>query len=309
MLALVMPPEEAPCALISPAFPAQGRGLRDGYLVCSQGAFEPVHLPSRLRAQTQLPVGMVPLADVRRGTAFLATRLAAIRAEGASLLVVDAMSDADLQAILEAAERALPHALLCGSAGLVTALARKMAARGPGGVPEAPDEARGPALVVVGSGSEGAWRQIEALCRRKGVRRIEVRPGDAAVAVRGEPVACTGDVVLHLPRPEPGTTLEGPAARALADRLAQEAVRVAQVVKPAWLILVGGDTAMAVLRRLGARRLVVVRELLPGMPMAREVHVAGRAIPVVLKAGGHGGAEALITLIERLRASPETRPP
>ena len=56
----------APCALICPAFPAQGRALVAGRLVL-HGAPQPAELPAMLAAQTQLGVMQVKLADVRAG--------------------------------------------------------------------------------------------------------------------------------------------------------------------------------------------------------------------------------------------------
>jgi len=49
-------------------------------------------------------------------------------------------------------------------------------------------------------------------------------------------------------------------------------------------------------------RLVVQRELLPGVPLARGVDVAGRLHMIVLKAGNHGDEAALAEVLARARA-------
>jgi uncharacterized protein YgbK (DUF1537 family) len=58
------------------------------------------------------------------------------------------------------------------------------------------------------------------------------------------------------------------------------------------LVLSGGDTAVAVARALGAHGLVVEDELEPGVPVGRLL--GPRPLPVVTKAGGFGGPEALV---------------
>ncbi len=301
MLALLTPAEASPCAVVSPAFPAQGRGLADGYLVCSHVPPRSVHLPTLLTQQTRRPVAAIPLSDVRAGVSHLAERLAAAQATGVQLLVVDALEDSDLRAVLAASRQAVPHALLCGSAGLVAVLAEAQAEKVPGEARVSEPVSSGAALIVVGSGSEMAHRQIDVLRRRSDTRVIEVRSESSAEAIGAEAGAWSGHLALHLPKPTPGTALEGPAARALAAHLATVALAVMKRMQPALLILVGGDTAMQVLDRLHVQRLTVVRELLPGMPLVRGIHTAGRGPLLVLKAGNHGDEETLETLIERFQ--------
>jgi uncharacterized protein YgbK (DUF1537 family) len=162
-------------ALICPAFPAQGRGLSDGKLISSVA--QPTDLPALLAQQSRRPVAAVALADVRARPLRLAERFAAAR-RAAPLLVVDALTDEDLHTILDAAERALPSVLLCGSAGLVGALAARHLACIPSNDAAAdymlPADAR--ALLVVGSGSAAARRQIAFLRQKQQVDAIEVDP-------------------------------------------------------------------------------------------------------------------------------------
>jgi D-threonate/D-erythronate kinase len=293
------------CALICPAFPAQRRGLRDGYLVSPMPA-APAHLPTLLGQQTPRPVATIALEDVRAGGERLAKRLADARRE-AQLLVADAMAEQDLEAILDAAARSLPDALLCGSAGMVGALVARQLHAGPANTTRAdaalPGGAR--ALLVVGSGSTMARRQIAYLCQHQQVELIEVAPAlgepdgrppttDHRLPttiddiVLGSRFSVLRDMLLHLPEPPPDAGLEGPAARACAARLAEVAQPLIARLRPAPLILAGGDTASLVLGRLGVEQLTVLRELLPGIALARGADAAGQQILVILKAGNHG---------------------
>src|SRR5580765_6407430 len=53
------------CALICPAFPAQGRGLASGYLAIEPVPAQPLHLPTLLAGQSRRIVAALSLDDVR----------------------------------------------------------------------------------------------------------------------------------------------------------------------------------------------------------------------------------------------------
>jgi uncharacterized protein YgbK (DUF1537 family) len=109
-------------------------------------------------------------------------------------------------------------------------------------------------------------------------------------------------MLLHLAAPAPGTPMDGPAARQLAEQLAAAALPLIDATQPGLLVLSGGDTAISVLARLGVTRLVVQRELLPGVPLTSGVDSAGRTRMIVLKAGNHGDEAALATMLARARS-------
>jgi uncharacterized protein YgbK (DUF1537 family) len=111
-----------------------------------------------------------------------------------------------------------------------------------------------------------------------------------------------GDWLLCLEPPSPGMTLEGPVARAQAARLADVAFAAAERLQPGVLIVVGGDTAHYVLRRLGIIRLTVSEELLPGIALAYGTDRFGQRRAVVLKPGNFGDAETLVTLQRAVHA-------
>jgi uncharacterized protein YgbK (DUF1537 family) len=282
------------CALVCPAFPAQRRGLADGYLVIDPAPAQPLHLPTLLARQSQRSVVAIGLDDVRGGVGRLATRLLGQRARGAELLVVDALDETDLQTVLEVALHALPDALLCGSAGLAGTLAAHAARQS---LPHSEALAlpvEGPALLVIGSGSAMARHQIAYLLRHQPVAAFEY---GAAF-----PAAGAGDILLHLSAPPPDAAMDGPAARQLADQLAVAALPLIGAARSGLLVLSGGDTAISVLARMGVTRLVVQRELLPGVPLTRGVDAAGRTHTIVLKAGNHGDEAALATVLARARS-------
>jgi uncharacterized protein YgbK (DUF1537 family) len=282
------------CALICPAFPSQRRGLSSGSLVIDPAQTPPLHLPTLLARQSRRAVGAIGLADVRGGVGRMAERLREQRARGAELLVADALDETDLQTVLDAALQALPQALLCGSAGLAGTLAAHAVQQSLPHSQSHPQPVEGPALLVIGSGSAMAQRQI-AYLRQHGL---------AATFEHSTllPARIAGDTVLHLAAPAPGSAMDGPAARQLAAQLAAAALPLIDALRPGLLVLSGGDTAISVLARLGVTRLVVQRELLPGVPLTQALDAVGRAHAIVLKAGNHGDEAALAAVLARARS-------
>ena len=318
---------DAPAAVVCPAFPAQERGLRNGYLwlpptpdfrtlggnqtAPPNPAMPAVHLPSLLRQQSRYPVVALSLDDVRSGE-FAARMIQAARGTDARparvVVVVDALTNADLDIVVKSHAEALPDALLCGSAGLAGAFARRASARGD--FPTAP-AARGlhawqTVLLIVGSGSESAHRQIAHLRRSElPVNCMTVTP-ETAVAATASLDPAQPIWLLQQPPPLPGAVLEGVEARQRAEHLARIAAAVLAQRSPDLLILGGGDTAMRVLRRLGVARLPVERELLPGIPLCR-AEIDGRRASVVIKPGSFGGDGTLVELLTGSRGPDAAR--
>lgn len=302
---------DAPAAVVCPAFPAQGRRLHNGILTAPDLGPPAVHLPSLLREQSRHPVAVLSLEQVR-GEELAADMKRLVRgqdkgaAQGRIVVAVDALTDDDLDRVVQAQQEALPDALLCGSAGLVGALMRRA-----GGHEEFPalpagrlNTAGRSVLVVMGSGSDVAHRQIACLLRSVGdasnvaVSRMKVLPETEAAAIAvldpAQPIW-----LLQQPRPQPGAILEGTEGRQRADHLARVSVAALARRPVDLLLLVGGDTAMCILKRLGVTRLTVEQELLPGMPLCSVV-IDGRRTLIVIKPGRFGGDGTLVELLARV---------
>jgi len=184
--------------------------------------------------------------------------------------VCDATSDDDLAAIA-AVWRRSDGIHLAGTAGAVAAAVGATAAS------NAPAPLTGDALVVCGSLHATARSQLAAL-------------DDASVG------AVT---VLRSPHPDGHTVTDADAARVAAD-LATAAHDVMATRSCGVLVIVGGDTAAAV---LGDEPLVVGGTLAPGVPWSRRADGSGPLI--VTKAGGFGHRDTLVDLLAGRRPSEE----
>lgn len=316
---------------VCPAFPAQGRTLREGqaYLdgrplsgtrLWSTLGLASDHLPTLLRT-AGLRVSVLTLPALRALGNAGAAPLGLDHACDA--LVCDAQTDDDLALLATLIASRPGPVLAAGSAGLARQLAAHVA------MPPAktnPDSTRAagataPAttgrLAVIGSMSALAAEQVQALCATclpvpcSPRLLVDGAASTAWLAQRQQAanaLALGRDVVIHV---------EGPADPALdgstlCAALARFAAPLAQVA--AGLVLSGGESARAVLEMLGVSQLTNVRALVPGVTSARAQlrNAAGTAgaagldhdnntVPVCIKAGAFGQRDTLLACMAHLR--------
>ena len=294
-------------AVVCPAFPAAGRTVLEGRLrvhgvplLQTEFARDPLcpptdHIGSLLARQSRRPVGEVPLQEVRRGADALAESLAA-RSE--ALLVVDALEPEDLAVLARAVGRMGEGVVACGSAGLAQALPGGLGLR-PAGRPPRTRKAQGrPVLVVAGSQREVTRRQIRA-AEGRGAALVHLAPlptedeARRALVQATEHLQAGRDVILTtaFQPPLPGQE------RAVAQHLGRLAAAVASQHAPGGWVLTGGAVAFAVCQALGIGSLEIGGEVAPGIPFGWVADGPWEGTPLVTKAGGFGGEDALAAAI------------
>lgn len=286
----------ADAALVVPALPSQGRGLRDGHLVV-HGMAQATHLPDLLHVQTGRPIDHVVLQQVRAGSSTLRQTLAQVLVPGA-IVAVDAMLDGDLRIIAEAVAAINTRLLLAGSAGLAAWLSQAWHL-----VPQTRQQpqvaAAAPILYVLGSPNARTWAQIEVL--RREVITIEIEPetpqqSDSIIPLATEILARGHDVALVLAA-QADFQIDAVASETqqqVARTLASLIGRIMEATTPGSLIVGGGDTAFAVCQELGIRAITLEGEAAPGLPLGHATTATGQRLRVVTKAGGFGSDEALL---------------
>jgi uncharacterized protein YgbK (DUF1537 family) len=312
------------CALVAPAYPAQGRLTAGGYHLINQvpvgesdarrDPLTPVtesHLGRLLAAQSRCPVAHLDLETVMAGPAAVRGRLRQLAGSGARLIAADATTPAHLAALAEVAA-AEPGVLPCGSAGLAWALAGILAAAGEDGrragddlAAELSEEGRtGGVLVLCGSQTQAALRQVEAVRTERAAAvwtLDEAEQGAAEPAARE--LAAGRNVLVYVAPPAAGGEGSPGAARSWeeAARILTSLGELGRRLAPAArrLILTGGDTAMAVAGALGAAGLTLAGEVLPGVVAGRLRGLSGAVdgLPVVTKSGSFGDPQTLARLL------------
>jgi uncharacterized protein YgbK (DUF1537 family) len=281
-------------ALVCPAFPAQGRVVRDGRVLVhsvpvheSAFAADPAFRASAAEMGALLcvagaPVVPLPLAEVRAGREKIVHRL---EAHPGAIVAADAETDDDLAALAEALAEA-PGTLAAGSAGLGRALSRVLGTAGPAATLP-PGEAR---LIVVGSRHPAGRALVEALARAGAVC---VEAGEAG---HGEPAPAVAALAAGRPAVVAAPTAPAGAPDAVARQVARAAAHILERARPALTVVTGGETAYALLQRLGPTRFDLYGAPAEGLALGALAMPDGRSIALLTKAGGFAAAPLLSLL-------------
>lgn len=295
-------------ALHCPTYPANGRTVYQGHLFVGDSLLHETgmrdhpltpmtdaNLVRLLQAQTNRPVGLLPLDAVRAGVTPTRTELADLRAHGYIHVIADATSDADLQTLAAAADR---ETLLAGGAPFGAHVGRRAARHRhaqPKPIPP-PTAPLGESAIIAGSASIQTQRQIDAYASHGPTRRLDAARlaanddlvaetlGWARAHTSGPPVLIAADARADsLARAR--ALLGADTAAAIVERALAEIARglVAQGVRR--LVVAGGETSGAVAQALGIDQVRISRSICPGVPWAFS---EDPAIAVAFKSGNFG---------------------
>ncbi|MBM3491637.1 MAG: four-carbon acid sugar kinase family protein [Alphaproteobacteria bacterium] len=299
--------------LYCPAFPENGRTICHGHLFVGDALLSDssmkdhpltpmtdANLVRWLGRQTRHPVGLVRYDSVAAGVPAIAAAFAKLRAEGKRHAVVDALSDRDLVSIGEAAA---DLRLITGGSGVALGLPENFRRRGKLGAREAADRlppVSGPAAVLAGSCSQVTRGQVAEMARTRPAFRID----SAALARRqdvvGEALAwakprlADGPVLIYSSAaPEEVARAQAEFGREPASRLVEEAMAsLASALVGCGvrrLVVAGGETAGAVVQRLGLSGIRIGPQIDPGVPWTLSLDEPPLAL--ALKSGNFGAPD------------------
>jgi uncharacterized protein YgbK (DUF1537 family) len=312
--------------VITPAFPENGRTIFKGHLFVGElllsdspmkhHPLTPMTDANLVRVmQAQLDpargrrVGLVDYRVVAQGAEAIGRRIAALRAEGVAMAVVDGLGDDDLRTLARAAA-ALP--LVVAGSGLAIGIPALHGLQPDARAAQLPPSS-GARAVVSGSCSAATNAQVAAF----------LGAGGAGFAIDPLQLAAGRDLAaeaLAWARPRLGTapvlvyaTAEPAAVRAVQQQLGAEAAgvlveqalsHIAQGLVEAGvgqLIVAGGETSGACVQRLGITQLRIGPQIDPGVPWchaATPVRAAG--LHLALKSGNFGGTDFFSRAFQRL---------
>ena len=296
--------------VVCPAFPRNGRVVRDGRLFVHGVALDESPMrdhpltPMRdsrlerlLAPQVRTPeaIGGVDLATTRDGATAIEAELERLGDDGIRYAIVDAESEDDAAAVGRAAST-LP--LTTAAAGLTAGLVAGLRTRRELPDPLPPAALRpidGPALIVAGSASAATRAQIARFAAHSPAVRLDpLAPdpvGDATAAARSAFGTGAPAVLVH-------SAADARAVNEAAARLGHAAGaivedglgRVAAAIRDDGVrrfVVAGGETTGAVLTALAVRELRIGPEIAPGVPVVESV--GEPRLLIVPKSGNFGG--------------------
>ena len=330
-------------AVVVPAMPQSRRIVVGGYSVIdnvalirtpvAQDVRTPVkenYVPKLLDAQTTRKVGLVTLGDVLDGVPAIKTALKSQRENGAEVIVVDAITIEDVEAIARAVVELGWNVLAVDPGPFTSKLAyvRGLIQEESANIPkEAPVEGK-TVLIAAGSATPVTKKQMEVLCTDERNVRVSVNPlplidGDeeamdevnraidkACLLIQsGEPPrAILFETALH------GTLLnldEEDAKRAYTGGTCADLINIGLGLiisgilrrvgrdKIAGLYTTGGDTMVNVCSVLGVECLEVMDYVIPQTDIGRLIG-AYDGLPIIGKGGLTGTNTTAIEIVDRL---------
>jgi uncharacterized protein YgbK (DUF1537 family) len=301
-------------ALACPAFPTNNRTVYQGYLFAggvplNESGMEnhpltpmtDANLVRVLSHQTEGTVGLVPFQVVERGAQAIRKAMTELKERHRRYAIVDAVTDAHLMAIGEAAAG---HALITGGSGVAMGLPENF--RKAGLLPDIADPGKLPVLdgacaVLAGSCSRATLAQIGFASLHVPVLQLDpVATPDSAALIAQALEFVSGKlgpkpvVIAASGQPEQVAALQAKLGREQAGALVEHAMAgiaealVAQGVRR--LVVAGGETSGAVVNRLGVRSLRIGGEIDPGVPWTL-ASGSGPALMLALKSGNFGATD------------------
>jgi len=314
--------------IVAPAFPDQKRTVINGQLLVNGVPLEeteyardplsPVggaRISVLIERQAKKKVGEIPLSQVRKEADLLVEGIRSRIEAGKRIIVADAEIQSDLERIAEAS-LAL-NVLLCGSAGLASALSSQLAVQSR-------------VLVVSGSVNNVTLNQIEMAVKKLDVKLIEpVLSGilqdeerfdevSDDLADEAEKAIAEGkDIIIKLASSKSLISEIQDAGKKLGMNKLQVADLLLSVLSRATrkiigkhnfkgLILIGGDTSIRIMNALGAKAIRSEGEFLPGIPSGRIIGGICDGMQIVTKAGGFGDKYTLVKVMKSLKRCAKT---
>lgn len=308
--------------LACPAFPENRRTLYQGHLFVGDALLSEsgmrhhpltpmtdANLVRVLSGQTTREVGLVPYSVVAQGATAIREAFEIERQAGKGYVIVDAIDNADLKVIGEAAA---DHLLITGGSGVAIGLpanfARAGLLQGSKCAAELPSVG-GYAAVLSGSCSVATNDQIEYWQRSRPSFQLDPlllaegrdQVGDA-LAWASEHIA-TGPVLIYgSARPDQVKAAQERIGIEAAGLLVEQALSGIAVGLEALgvrrFVIAGGETSGAVVKALGVEALRIGAAIDPGVPWTlgmREVPVA-----LALKSGNFGSVDFFEKALEQI---------
>ncbi|APW40344.1 hypothetical protein RD110_26675 [Rhodoferax koreense] len=299
--------------IATPAFPDNGRTVFKGYLFVGDvllnesGMRDHPLTPMRdanlvrvLQAQSRKKVGLIDHSVVAQGADAVTARIAALRAQGVGLAVVDAVSNADLLR-LGPALKGMP--LVTAGSGVAIGLPANFGIA-PSNTASVLPPPRGRQAVVSGSCSVATNRQVaNFIASGRPARAIDplrlADHGDAAVAevlAWAGPLLADGPVLVY-------STAEAGAIQAVQSRLGVAEAgalvehHLAAIARGLvadcgvrQLVVAGGETSGACVQALEVTQLRIGPQIDPGVPWchAQSPATRGDGLHLTLKSGNFG---------------------
>jgi len=296
-----------------PAFPETGRTIFKGHLFVGDELLSDTHmrhhpltpmtdsnLVAVLGRQTKREVGLIQHGQIEQGVPAIGTAIEALKAEGTSIAIVDAVDDGQLYTVGEALA---DLKLITGGSGIALGLPANYRKAGLVGENKTADKVpavEGPAMVLSGSCSAATLGQVAEFAKTRPALPLDPLaiaddPGTVDRAIDwAKSKLADGPALIHASAPpESVKAVQEKLGRNEAGELVERAMaRIAEALVAGGvrrLVVAGGETSGAVVSALGVKGLHIGAQIDPGVPGT--VTMGGQPMALALKSGNFGAPD------------------
>ncbi len=310
--------------IATPAFPDNKRTVFKGYLFAGDVLLQESGMQNHpltpmtdsnlvrvMQSQCKSPVGLIDYTVVQQGAAAIQARIAALRAEGVRIAIVDALSNDELMA-MGPALKSLP--LLTAGSGVAIGLPQNFGI-GPSDQAGTLPKGTGFRAVVSGSCSIATNKQVAHFISSGlpafVVDPVKIAAGDDVVGqvlAQAVPLLNGQDPILIYSTADTGalkavqSQLGVAQAGALVERTIANIARELVGHGVGQLVVAGGETSGACVQSLGISQMQIGAQIDPGVPWCfaqTDVHDQ-RGVHIALKSGNFGTDDFFIKAFGRL---------
>lgn len=299
--------------LLAPATPVQGRVVKDGKLFI-RGKPKPLADIAALLKWEQGTYRLMHEEDYRDGGDGLRKKIQESWLLGIKRFLFDSTSQKELEFLGSCLRGLRREALLAGTSGFASSLGEEIqAVAADRGFPEAEEQNSGPLLMILGSCQEMTYFQCRELLEKKQaafvwldtercmsgkiLQEIE-RVLEECGRLLKQDISCLVFAVDTLASEEgvfstePGACPEEISYPLITEVLGNVAKELLNSRPFRAVLISGGDTARQVLDKLGVESMKLLKEVLPGIPLA-VIEREGRRNLIMTKSGGFGTEKTL----------------
>lgn len=312
-------------AVIVPAFPSNQRLTRNGMvyvkgelLADTETANDPrtpvteSFIPDILSRQTDKSTGLINFSDVHAGRERLIRILQQHIDNKIQLIVIDALSDEDLDLIASVTTSMKDRILFAGSPGLAQYLPKYLDS----------GNRKKSSVVIAGSVSDITRRQIDFAKESLAITVIDVETGKLFTGEEHQEKKRIMDIVSESSQKGEDIIIRSAQSREVvsgsfelgqkrglsrsdvseivAHFLGDIAANIIKEIKINGILLTGGDTAIKTLQSLNISGTIIQDEIQAGIPYGHFIENQYSDIIVVTKAGGFGGEDAILQVLSFL---------
>ncbi|MDX9812862.1 MAG: 2-keto-3-deoxygluconate permease [Bacteroidales bacterium] len=311
--------------IVVPAFPAYGRITKNGsvylngvLLAETEFANDPKtpikesYIPAVISAQSGKSTGVINFNEVARGRDDLIQTINNHINKGVQMTVIDVCNNEDLKTIASAMAGIKEKFLIAGSTGLAEYLPEYLG----------PVKKKKSNVIIAGSVSEVTIGQINYAIKKLNVKTVDVEVEKLIAGKLNQEMGRIIDIINESSGYGEDIIIRSASSKDIVlksfesgEKYGLSRFKVSEVIAKFLgeltryifnelaingILITGGDTAIKAANALKISGTVIQDEILPGIPYGHFIEEQYRNIIIVSKAGGFGGEDAILKILNFL---------